>query len=262
MKPRPVGLIAAGSGVRAVVAGLPALFGQLGPVKGASFAAAQKLVRALRAGYAVADYRALEGCELIWIAVPDGDRLQRVAAELALQPWVGRCCFVLGQTVRESSSLPLLASRGARLATVLDVRLGSEVLTVAEGHPGALAWLRKLYADGRLVEMLPGAKPRLLAGMQLAGDLLRPFLAGSVECFRAAGLTRTQAVALTRALGYRAVRAHLGGGRASHAASRSTEDAVRQVLSQVLGQARVCACLRFQYQNAPQPKVVCGFTHV
>jgi hypothetical protein len=231
MKPRPIGLIAAGSGARAVVAGLPALLGQLGPVKGASFPAARKLVRALRAGYAVADYSALEGCELIWIFAPDGDRLHRVAAELAPQAWLGRCCIVLGQTARESSSVPWLSAKGARLATVFDVPIGAEALILAEGHPDALARLRTLYeaGPGRLLQMPPGAKPRLLAGVRLASDLLLPFLAGSVECFRAAGLTRPQAIALTRALGLRAVRASLGGS----AAARLTEEAIHQVLSQV-----------------------------
>lgn len=212
---RPMGLVLEGSPGRSFVARVPSLLGRLGPVKGVSFPTARKLVRSLKAGYAIPDYAALEGCALIWIAVPE-DAFEGAIADLAGQAWVGRSGVVLCQTVRESASARLLRARGAKVASLYEVGESRHPLLVAEGHREPLRMLRRMCAEESrpLIQIHSGMKPHFLAGLHLATDLLRPWLAASVECLRTAGFRRAEALELTGVLSSRAVRAHLNAPQA------------------------------------------------
>jgi hypothetical protein len=224
MKKDAMGLVGAGSLRGSWIVRLPSLLGQLGPVKCCSYAAASRLVRALRAGYATADYAPLEACEMIFVAVPES-KLDTVIAHLAQQPWIAKASVVLCGSVRDSWSAKLLRCRSARVASlnpVVDSRIG---LFVAEGHRTVLLALRRiLEADrGKLIEIRTGGKPAYLAGLRLATDLLRPWVDASVNCLRAAGFTRAEAAALTDTLSVRSLRAQLKTGNKTWAQPAKAE---------------------------------------
>ena len=85
---RGAGLVMAGGVNHSFVSRMPVLLRDLGPVKGASLRVARRIVNTMRAGFAVADYAALEPCGLIWLAVPDA-MLDKVAKDLAAQTPLG-----------------------------------------------------------------------------------------------------------------------------------------------------------------------------
>ncbi len=233
---RTMGLVVEGSPGRSFAARAPSLLTHLGPVKGMSFATARKLVSRFRAGYAVPDYAALEGCALVWIAVPEAS-LDAAIADLAGQAWVSRASFIFCQTVRESSSAHLLRKRGAKLASLNEVGEPRHTWLVAEGHREALGALRQMCAAAgrRLIPIRSGTKADFLAGVHLATDLLRPWLAGSAQCLRAAGFRHADAVELTTMLGARAVRGY------RNAPSAPLSGPARAELERALGDSALMA---------------------
>jgi hypothetical protein len=173
---------------------------KLGPVKGVSFSTARKLVLALRAGYAVPNYAALEACPLIWIHVPDS-MLDSVLRDLAAQTPIHRTMVVICETERDSSHAESLLARGARVATVNSLDELQSTFIV-EGHPETVRSVKKILERDRrrAIEVQAGRKPLFLAGMQLSTLLLRPFLQSAMGCFQDAGLSRADAAALVESL--------------------------------------------------------------
>jgi predicted short-subunit dehydrogenase-like oxidoreductase (DUF2520 family) len=206
---KSAGLVGAGGVNQSFVARMPALLEQLGPVKGSSLKVSRRIANGLRAGSGVDAYGALEPCSLIWICAPE-DLLDGLAAELASTiPLAGKT-VVLCDVLRDSLWPSPLRAAGARLATLNCIPESLERKFVAEGHPLALAELRKLLARDRrrLIEIRPATKPLYLAGVHLASHLLLPWVAGAAESLRAAGFPRNEAVSAVEALGERTLRAY------------------------------------------------------
>lgn len=211
--PKTAGLIGAGGVNRSFLGRMPAFLEQLGPVKGSSLKVSRRIANGLRAGFGVNAYGALEPCNFIWICVPDR-LLDGVAAQLALSlPLAGKT-VILCDVLRDSLWPSPLRTAGARLATLNCIPESLERKFVAEGHPLALAELRKLLARDRrrLLEIRPAAKPLYLAGVHLASHLLLPWIAGAAESLRAAGFPRSEAVSAVEALGERTLRAYAKAG--------------------------------------------------
>lgn len=206
---KTVGLVGAGGVSQSFVARMPAFLEQLGPVKGSSLKVSRRIANGLRAGVGVGDYRALASCELIWIYAPE-NLLDTLASQLAAsQPLTGKT-IVLCEVLRDSLWPSPLRTAGARIATLNGLPESLEQKFVAEGHPQALAELRKLLARDRrrLIEIRPATKPLYLAGVHLASHLLLPWIAGATESLRAAGFARSEAVSAVEALGERTLRAY------------------------------------------------------
>jgi hypothetical protein len=188
---------------------MPGFLEQLGPVKGSSLKVSRRIANGLRAGFGVEDYGALELCNLIWICVPE-ELLDGVASQLAsLLPLAGKTVIVC-DVLRDSLWPSPLPAAGARLATLNCIPESLEQKFVAEGHPLALADLRKLLSRDRrrLIEIRPATKPLYLAGVHLASHLLLPWIAGAAESLRAAGFPRSEAVRAVEALGERTLQAY------------------------------------------------------
>ena len=206
---KTAGLVGAGGVNQSFVARMPALLEQLGPVKGSSLKVSRRIANGLRAGFGVEGYGALELCDLIWICVPE-DLLDGVASQLASSlPLAGKT-VILCDVLRDSLWPSPLRTAGARLATLNCIPESLEQKFVAEGHPLALADLRKRLARDRrrLIEIRTAAKPLYLAGVHLASHLLLPWIAGATESLRAAGFPRSEAVSAVDALGERTLRAY------------------------------------------------------
>ena len=210
---KTAGLVGAGGVSQSFLARMPAFLEQLGPVKGSSLKVSRRIANGLRAGVGVDDYGALAPCDLIWICAPE-NLLDAVAAQLAAsQPLTGKT-IVLCDMLRDSLWPSSLRAAGARIATLNCLPESFERKFVGEGHPLALAELRKLLARDhrRLIEIRPAAKPLYLAGVHLASHLLLPWIAGATESLRAAGFARSEAVSAVGALGERTLRAYAKAG--------------------------------------------------
>lgn len=195
------GFIGTGGASRSYLSRMPALLARLGPVKTSSFQVARRLVNSLRAGFAIAEYSALELCPVIWIWEPEHS-LDRVLRELVSQMPVHRTMIVLCESVRDSLSSNPLRAAGARIATLNVVEQSQEKLFVAEGDAGALRLIEQTltFEKRKLIEMPDGAKPLYFAGIHLAKYLPLPAVAASIESLRAAGFSRTQAAQITETL--------------------------------------------------------------
>lgn len=210
---------------------MPALLEQLGPVKGSSLKVSRRIANGLHAGVGVDDYRAFAPCDLIWIYAPE-NLLDTLASQLAAsQPLTGKT-IVLCDMLRDSLWLSPLRKAGARIATLNCLPESLERKFVAEGHPQALAELRKLLTRDRrrLIEIRPATKPLYLAGLHLASHVLLPWIAGATESLRAAGFARSEAVSAVEALGERTLRAY--GKAGDKAWKRSAAEQLQRAVSE------------------------------
>lgn len=210
------GLVCAGGVTQSFLARMPALLECLGPVKANSLPVSRRIANRLRAGKGVADYAALENCKLILIAVPE-PQLDRVSDNLAANLRLEGKAIVLCDMLRDSFWPTRLRTAHAKVASLNAVPGFNEQTFVAEGHPGAVAILRRTLARERrrLIELEPSMKPLYLSGVHVAAHLLLPWIAGALESFRAAGFSREQAAETVQALGARALKSYArAGGKA------------------------------------------------
>ena len=210
---KTAGLVGAGGVSRSFLARMPALLARLGPVKGASFQVSCRIANGLRAGFGVSSYRALQECGLIWMVVPER-LLDSVTQQLAAEIDLDGKLVVLCDALRDSLWPSPLRTAGARVASLNCVPDSKERTFAAEGHPAAVAELRRLLAmDGRKLIPLPAAsKPLYLSGVYLGVHSLLPWIAGAVESLRAAGFPRAEAMRIVQAQGVRALRAYAKAG--------------------------------------------------
>ena len=230
---KPAGLIAAGGVNQSFLVRLPAVLEQLGPVKGSSLRVSRRIANGLRAGLGVDNYRALEPCGLIWILAPESS-LDFITAELASAVPLTDKTVVLCDALRDSLRPSPLRAAGARVVTLNCLPEFAERKFVGEGHPAALAELRKLLAVDRrkLIELRPATKPLYFAGAYLGSQLLMPWIAGAAESFRAAGFSRDEAVGAVEALGVRALRAYAKAG--DKAWNRATAERMHRAIARDL----------------------------
>lgn len=202
------GLLAVGGVNVSFLARMPELIRRLGPVKSSSPSVARKITNGLRAGVAVSHYAELQLCELIWIVSPES-KLGYLMNELANNVTLQGKMIVVCDVMRESVKMNTSRVPGARFATLNCVPETGEHLFTAEGHPAVMRELKGLFAsDGRkLIQMQPGMKTLYLSGIHITSHLLVPWIIGAVSSFRAAGLSRKQAVRLVHALANEELRA-------------------------------------------------------
>jgi len=170
-------------------------------------------VNGLRAGTAVADYRAFEDCDFIWIATPE-DKLAGTIDELARRVSLEQKMIVLCDVMKDSLRLRALRIAGARVASLNCLPECDERIFAAEGNPAVLCELRRLLRmDGRkLIELRPGSKRLYLSGVYLGMYALLPLISAAVENFRATGFSRIEAVSAVHTLGTHALRAYVRAG--------------------------------------------------
>ena len=224
-----IGLIAARGVNQSFLARIPPVLQRVGPFKSSSFQVSRRLVNGLRAGIAVADYRAFEGCGLIWIAMPE-DKLAATVDELARHVSLEQKMIVLCDVMKDSLRLRALRIAGARVASLNCLPACDERIFAAEGNPAVLGELRRLLRmDGRkLIELRPGSKRLYLSGVYLGMYALLPLIGAAVENLRATGFSRVEAASAVHALGTRALRAYAKVG--DRAFNNTTADSLRTAI--------------------------------
>jgi hypothetical protein len=208
-----IGLITAGGVNQSFLARMPALLKRLGPLKGASFQVSRRLAKGLKAGVGVSDYRAFEGCDFIWIAIPE-TTLDAVLDELAGHIQLDHKMIVLCDVMKDSFRLRALRIAGARVAALNCVPASNERVFAAEGHPAVIVQLRRLLrVDGRkLIELRSGSKQLYLSSIYLGMYAFLPLIGRAVENLRATGFSRVEAVSAVQALATRALRTYAKSG--------------------------------------------------
>jgi len=186
---------------------------RVGPFKSSSFQVSRRLVNGLRAGIAVADYRAFEGCDFIWIAMPE-DKLAATVDELARHVSLVQKMIVLCDVMKDSLRLRALRIAGARVASLNCLPECDERIFTAEGNRAVLGELRRLLRlDGRkLIELRPGSKRLYLSGVYLGMYAFLPLIGAAVENLRVTGFSRVEAVSAVHALGTHALRSYARAG--------------------------------------------------
>lgn len=232
------GLVGAGGVGRSFLARMPALLERVGPVKGTSLRVARRIANGLKAGHGVADYTALEPCELIWLAVSEAS-LDSIGAELAGAISLEGKIVVLCEAMRDSFWPSPLRTAGARVAALNCVPESGERVFVAEGHPDAVAELHRLLTLERrkLIELRPAAKPLYLCGVHLGAHLLLPWIAGAVESLRASGFSRDEATRAVQDIAAKTLRAY--GKAGPKAWKRAAAERLHRAIEQDIDAVRL-----------------------
>jgi hypothetical protein len=229
-----LGLVSAGGVNQSFLTRLPSLLARVGPIKASSYRVSRQISNALCAGRAVSHYSVLEACPAIFVSVPE-PCLCRTLGDLAAQtPLLKapscRTMVVLCGCVRDSQAPGPLRGTGARVASLNPVPGSGEQIFVAEGHRDTVRMLKSLMREDKrkLIELKPGAKPLFLAGVNAAAPLLLPWIAGGMECLRAAGFSRPEAAAVGEFLGVHALHGYARAG--ARVWNRQTAASLRRAL--------------------------------
>lgn len=212
---RSVALVAAGSIRRSFLGRIPLLASQLGPVKAPSYRVASRIVNSLRAGYAVADYRAFETCHVILVSVPE-PLLEPTLEGLpeACPEWKNKSVVLCGSW-RESGCLARTQRLGAAAASLEIVDNLKEHRFIVEGDAAAVREVRRLFGGQRtrVLQIDSSAKLLFQSGLTMATELLFPLVAAAVESLRHSGLSRAQAVPLVESWAQKSMRGYIKSGR-------------------------------------------------
>ena len=212
-----IGLIASGQIKKSLIARLPRLLEQLGPIKSSSYRVASRMANTIRAGHPVENWEEFRNCAHVFLTVPDKELQQIVAGMLASHVNWEQKAVVLCDTLADSSELRQLAGQGAMAASLDSLEGFDDRRFVAEGHRGALRELRRLleHAGAKVLELKPHRKPVYLAGLASATSLVTPLLVASDETLRLAGIRSKEAQAIIERAVLRTIRGFLKAGRKS-----------------------------------------------
>jgi len=208
-----VGLIAAGP-ICPVLARLPGLHTQLGPVTAATLRVASRIANQLKAGQA-ARMNEMGAASLLFVSGPDAAIPSLLdLARTAELDWQKRA-LVLLDTRLDSNDLADFAARGAEVATLDPVEGFGDVRFCAAGDPSALRKIKKFLAAVRTpyFTVEQGKKQMFSAGLAFTGTLATPLLAAAVDCFRKAGLDPKEAAAIAERTLLHTIRAWQKAGR-------------------------------------------------
>jgi hypothetical protein len=237
-----MGLVWAGGLNQSFLTRMPALLERLGPIKGSSFRVSRQISNTLHAGSPASHYSALEGSSMIWVSVPES-QLDRILHDLVARTPLRRAPFtktmvVLCNCQRDSLAPSPLHGTGARVASLNPIPDAQEKIFVAEGNAETIRAVRTLLEQDKrkLIRLEPATKPLFFGGIHMGAPLLLPWIAAGMECLRAAGFTRAEAVLVGEILGNRALRKY--GRAGAKAWNAQTASALRRALEHDLGSIR------------------------
>jgi hypothetical protein len=190
-RPLQAGLIIEGSSTTSTVLRLPKIPEELGPIKSRNLQVARRLSNLLKAGYPVANYEALETARLILLRAPDCV-VPRIVDELCQSELVFKdFSFVLCESWLSTDTLEPLRSRGASVATLVDVPSGDRTWFVVEGQLAAVRQMRRLIElnDARALELRPGTKHFYFAATLLATTVPMPLFLAAQRALRGSGVS-------------------------------------------------------------------------
>jgi hypothetical protein len=212
-----LGLLVEGNSTKSAILRLPKLAEELGPIKSTALRIARRLSHMLHGGYGVADYEELQAARLILLRVPDA-MVPRVMEELCASELVFKdLCFVLCESWLPAEALGSLKSRGASVATVLNMPSTNRAWFVAEGDTTAVRQVRRFIErnEARVFEIRAGCKPLYFAAELLATSLTKPLFLGAQQALREGGICGNHLTAMLEEMAQKTFRALLKGSRTS-----------------------------------------------
>jgi hypothetical protein len=194
-----LGLVVEGNATSSPVLRLPCLMDELGPIKSVGLQLARRVSNAMRAGYAVAGYKDLEGAQLILLRLPDS-QTPRVVAELCkISLPFRQMAFVLCESWLTTDVLAPLQQQGAQIASLVAVGPLSQNCFVVEGDLGAVRKTKRLLSlcETRVIELKPGTKSRYFAANLLSTALSIPLFQLAQQALRESGVSGDDLAILT-----------------------------------------------------------------
>jgi predicted short-subunit dehydrogenase-like oxidoreductase (DUF2520 family) len=198
-----VGLVVEGSATSSALLRLASLRDELGPVKAGGLQVARRVSNFLKAGYAVAEYRELEGAQLIMLRLPDSQTL-RVVTELSESGLLfSEVSIVLCESWLTTDVLIPLRRKGAQIASLMNVGDLSENFFVVEGDAAAVRRVKRLLtrSPARVIELRAGTKPLYFAANLLSTAITIPIFQLAQQALRESGVLGNDLALLTAAWG-------------------------------------------------------------
>lgn len=197
-----------------MLARVPDLARDLGPVASSSIRIAGRIVNSLHGGHAVTDLSTFDSAEVILVCAPDTglDRIAKLLTDAPLDWPRKTILFIESRT--SSLEYPQFQHRGAAVGSLnpIDGIAGS---FVAEGSPDALREARRLVKKlgGKCFEVALDQIRFFEAARTISTSLLTPLIDTCVECLQTAGVDRATAARLAEVLFARTLRSYMHAGR-------------------------------------------------
>jgi len=194
---------------------LPALAAEVGPVMAASFGAARKISKALKAGWAARSWVECADSKL-WLLYGHERQLPAVVQLMAWSgDWTGKTVAVWGSASGRDVLFPL-AAKGALTASIVAVE-GVDRLYVMEAHPRtALLWKKLLRKAGaRVLALGQDGQKAWRRAAEATENALLILLEHNVRTLRESGMDSGTAHRLTAHEFHQVIRRFSRGARAA-----------------------------------------------
>jgi predicted short-subunit dehydrogenase-like oxidoreductase (DUF2520 family) len=218
------GLFGAGAAARTILAELPCLRQELGPIAASTMKVAARIANALKAGYAIRDLAEFDECEVILVCAPDTG-LDRAVEILSGAPvgWRGKAVLFCFSDVA-SADFDFFDRLGASVGS-LNVIDGIENYVI-EGGREAVREAKRLvrHLKGKSTE-IDSEKMRLFrAARTMSGSLFTPLVDSCVEWIRQSGVESKEAARLAEKMLLWTLRSYLHSGRRGWTGAAATRD--------------------------------------
>lgn len=248
-KTTPPGAVISGRLADTILARLPVLARDLGPVAARSKRLASRYANTLRGGFAVGDWTELSQSRLIYLQAPASE-LDPALARLgrAIGCWDNRILVLLDDDL-DCRALHRAAAGGACVASMAHIQIGQAHIAFVEGGAVAVSRLRTVLGRSgvRVIHLQPGDKSVFSAGLGL-GRLVSCILLDSVvRSLRKAGIDPALSRKIAGWIADRSVAEVLTRGQAGAAARRLAVPVLEARQAEVLS-ARDARIGRFSRQ--------------
>jgi predicted short-subunit dehydrogenase-like oxidoreductase (DUF2520 family) len=218
-------LFGAGAAARSVLAEMPLLHDELGPIAASTTKLAARLANVLKTGYAVRDLTSFNDCEVILVCAPDTGLAR--AVELLRESSIEWPFKVLLFCVSDVSGIDFspFQQRGASVGSMNRID-GVEKLYIIEGARDALREAKRLVKDlkGKPLELKPDGMPLFEAARTLSSSLFTPLVNSCVEWIRESGVESKEAARLAEKMLMWTLRTYLHSGRRGWSGAAATRD--------------------------------------
>jgi hypothetical protein len=229
---RRYALFGAGAAARTMLAELPSLRQELGPVGAATIKVAARIANALKTGYAARDLTSFNECEVILVCAPDTglDRAVDILQQSEID-WRFKIVLFCVSDVT-SVDFSFFQERGASVGSLNQIE-GLERLYVVEGSREALREAKRLVKElrGKALEVNHTGMRLFEAARTLSGSLFTPMVNSCVEWIRESGVESKEASRLAEKMFLWTLRTYLHSWRrgwSGVAASRNWTAVQRQ----------------------------------
>lgn len=239
-------LLGSGAVSRSLLARIPGLKHELGPVAGISVRIASRISNSLLSGFAVSGPADFASTPFILVCAP-GAGLHRAMASLgeASLSWE-RTTILIVDSNGYSTEFPEFLERGAAVGSLNPVE-GLENSFVIEGSRTAVREARRIVKQlrGKPIEVHCDQMPSFDAARTIASSLFTPMVDGCVEALLVAGMDRARATQFAEALFARTLRSYMHAGRRGWSGPVATND--RAAISRQYEALREVNFLRAEY---------------